>query len=80
MRIFSRCGAHSGFSSSTKAMKVWTPLRRRIMDVEIIVSYLQIEESARLTIMKKKRKDQSCGMSISSVASGIAINANPVDC
>lgn len=39
-----------------------------------------MDERARLTIMKKKRKDQSCGMSISRVASGIAINASPVDC
>ena len=41
---------------------------------------LQMDESARLTIIKKKRKDQSCGHHISRVASGIAINANPVDC
>ena len=39
-----------------------------------------MDESARLTIIKKKRKDQSCGHHISRVASGIAINANPVDC
>ena len=55
-KIFTRCLVHSGFSSSTKAMKVWTPL--------------VMEERARLIIMKKKRKDQRGGTSIEIVASG----------
>ena len=41
---------------------------------------LQIEERARLIIMKKKRKDHSWDTSMSRVASGMAMKARPMDC
>ena len=55
-RIFTRCFVHSGFSSRTKAMKVWTPL--------------VMEDRARFIIMKKNKKDQRGETSIEIVASG----------
>ena len=42
--------------------------------------YLQMEERARLIIMKKKRNDQRGGRSMERVASGIAMKASPIDC